>query len=466
MERRKFLSLGASTPFVSFPYVYNHKGRIYQENKLYESAREIPIAGNYEVIVCGAGPAGISAAIEAARTGGKVLLIEANGCLGGVWTAGLLTWILDQSNKKGIMREIEKRLIEDSGVSSRIDTGGVLSFDPEIMKLLLEQMCLEAGVDIILHSRVVGVVKNEYKKITHVITESKSGREAWSTKVIVDTSGDGDVSALAGCGFDFGRQTDNLVQPFSLLALVSGISFENVKEFSRWKGDSSSGSPSKRKLLEEIIKGGVMPSYLKPGLYPIRQDLFMLMANHEYGFSPLNAIDVTRATLHARQELNNIINGLRSLGEHWSNIRLVATAEQIGTREGRRIHGIYTLTENDLIKGAQFKDAICDVTFGVDVHSLSKHDETPKGEEKLNNQKYNKGIKSKPYQIPLRSLIAKDVGGIMMAGRCISGDFIAHSSYRVTGNAVAMGQAAGRVSSIAAQKNLLPNSIAFEDTGL
>ncbi|HLT93383.1 MAG TPA: FAD-dependent oxidoreductase, partial [Membranihabitans sp.] len=180
----------------------------------------------------------------------------------------------------------------------------------------------------------------------------------------------------------------------------------------------------------------------------------------------INAMEVSKATLHARKEVNAIVNALRSNGGVWKNIRLVATSEQIGIREGRRIHGLYTVSEDDLVKGARFDDAVCRVSFGVDVHSVSKDDETPKGDEKESHEKYNRGIKSKDYDIPLRSLIAKDIGGLMMAGRCISGDFIAHSSYRVTGNAVIMGQAAGRVSALASAKNILPQDLDFKSTGL
>src|SRR5690606_21825666 len=158
-------------------------------------------------------------------------------------------------------------------------------------------------------------------------------------------------------------------------------------------------------------------SYLKPGLYPIHKDLFMLMANHEYGYSAVNSMEVSKATLQGRKEVNSIVNALKSNGGVWKDIRLIATAEQIGTREGRRIHGIYTVSEKDLLAGARFDDAVCRVTFGVDVHSVSIEDEKPKGDEKQTNEKYNMGLKSKDYDIPLRSLIARDVGGLMMAGR-------------------------------------------------
>lgn len=464
MIRRKFIQLGALTPLFTIPAFGSISAPKLQSDTLTEPERQIPVSGAYDVIVSGAGPAGVCAAIEAGRTGAKTLLIETQGCLGGVWTAGLLTWILDQESKPGMMREIEKNLVANSGISNDIDTGSPLSFDAEVMKRLLEQMCMDASIDILIHTRVVASIKNAQNRLSHVITESKSGREAWMGKVFIDTTGDGDLAALSGCKFDVGREGDHATQPFSLLALVTGINFDDIREYSRWAGDSKAGSPSKRKLLEAIVQGGVLPSYLKPGLYPIRKDLYMLMANQEYGYSAMNARDVTKATLQARREINDIVNGLRSVGGVWQNIRLIATAEQIGTREGRRIHGLYTVSREDLMKGSRFKDAVCRVTFGVDVHSVNKDDE---GEVlKKREHSYNQGIKSKDYDIPLRALIAKDVGGLMMAGRCISGDFIAHASYRVTGNAVAMGQAAGKTAAIAAQKNKLPQEVDWENIQL
>lgn len=457
MKRRDFIEKGALSTLLALTSVKNIKGLKSTSPGILETEREIPVMGEYDVIVCGAGPAGVSAVIEAGRNGAKTLLIEAHGCLGGVWTAGLLTWILDQADKPGFMREIENDLLKRGGVSREIDTGKILSFDPEAMKLLLEELCLDAGIEILLHTRVVASVKDRKNRLTHIITESKSGREAWKGNVFIDSTGDGDLSALSGCRFDLGRESDGAVQPFSLLALVTGINFNEIREFSRWVGDT--GSTSKKKLLEEIKRGGINPSYLSPGLYPIRKDLFKLMANHEYGFSPVKSIEVTKATLHARREVNSIVKALQSVGGIWKNLRLVATAEQIGTREGRRIHGLYTLTKDDLIRGARFTDAVCRVTFGVDIHSVSKQDEQ-------NRVSYSQGVKSKDYDIPLRSLIAKDAGGLIMAGRCISGDVIAYSSYRVTGNAVTMGQAAGRVAAISSKKNIFPQEVNYQSLNL
>ncbi|MDD4441736.1 MAG: FAD-dependent oxidoreductase, partial [Kiritimatiellae bacterium] len=161
------------------------------------------------------------------------------------------------------------------------------------------------------------------------------------------------------------------------------------------------------------------------------------------------------ATLRARRELHALVDGLRGTGGVWQNVRLVSTAEQIGVREGRRLHGLYTVTAEDLRQGARFEDAVCRATFCVDVHALDQN----------KNKAIDKKVawRTKPYDIPLRALIARDVSGLMFAGRCISGDFIAHSSYRVTGNSVALGEAAGRVCALAALSGRLPAEIPFKD---
>jgi hypothetical protein len=408
---------------------------------------QVPIVDRFDVIVAGSGPAGIAAALSAARRGARTLVIEKNGCLGGVWTAGLLCWILDSNNKTGIIQEIRQRL--DTMGSGFADRGGngAFAYDAEAMKCLLEEMCCEADVTVRLGTWVVDGIQHQ-NQLTHVVTESKSGREAWRGSIFVDCTGDGDLAARAGCAFDLGEDETHATQPMSLLALVGGVSLEKIRPFVRIRGSQD----SKQRLRQEIERAGVDLSYKRPGLYPIHEDLYMLMANHQYETSGLDAGQLTQATMLARRELNAIVNGLRSLGGPWSNLRLVATAEQIGVREARRIHGMYTVTKEDLVQGARHEDAVCRVTFGVDVHSTSR-------KQDVQGAGYSRGVKSRPYDIPLRALIAKDIHGLMMAGRCISGDFISHSSYRVTGNAVAMGEAAGNVAAQAAAAQVMPHDV-------
>jgi hypothetical protein len=200
-----------------------------------------------------------------------------------------------------------------------------------------------------------------------------------------------------------------------------------------------------------MAKAGVEPSYAFPSIARINDHLFLLGANHEYKVSALSAADITRATLAGRQEINKLVNALKSLGGVWGNLQLVATSEQIGVREGRRIKGLYELRIDDLIAGSEFSDATCKCNFGVDVHSTNP--------EKSKGISSHGKFKTKPYDIPLRAQISKDIKNLLMAGRCISGDFLAHSSYRVTGNAVPMGEAAGRLAAECALNNISPHHI-------
>lgn len=392
-----------------------------------EHARKLPVHHGRDVIVCGGGPAGVAAALAAARNGAQTTLLEVHGCLGGVWTAGMLCNILDYGNKAGIMKEIEERLAAEGNAPPT----NKFTYDPELMKFVLESMCLEAGVDIRLQTRVVGALRDG-TQLRAVLTESKAGREAWTAHTYIDCTGDGDLGAQAGCAFDVGIDESCVCQPMSLMALVTGIDAEAIQPYINVKGGDA-----KKALLQLLIDHGHHPSYARPSLFYIQEGLFALMANHEYGVSAFDPKAVTEATLRARKELNDIIKALHRVGGAWENVALVATAEQIGIREGRRIRGRYHITADDLREGKSHEDGICKVKFAVDVHTLTK--------EAGKTQGYSgHGIKVKAYDIPLRALVSKDVDNLLMAGRCISGDFFAHASYRVTGNAVPMGEAAGK----------------------
>jgi hypothetical protein len=151
--------------------------------------------------------------------------------------------------------------------------------------------------------------------------------------------------------------------------------------------------------------------------------------------------------------LHEIVRALKSLGGVWKNLHLASTAEQIGIREGRRIHGLYTVSTEDVIGGARHADAVCRCHFSVDIHSTD-----PTQNKAIAKHHY----KALPYDIPLRALIARDVKYLLMAGRCISGSFEAHASYRVTGNAVALGQGAGVAAALSAQHQIPPQDLPWE----
>jgi hypothetical protein len=245
----------------------------------------------------------------------------------------------------------------------------------------------------------------------------------------------------------------------SLMALLTGVDTKLVPEFIR----ETSGEQAKPRFLELMKNAGINPSYRAPTLRHLHSDIFSLMTNHEYGVPAYDADQVSTATLRARAEIHAIVAGLRKIGGPWKDVAVVATAEQIGVREGRRIRGRYKVTADDLAKGKKSEAGVCRVTFGIDVHDVWSNTDHPNAAGVVAEVKRRRAEGVKPYDIPLAALIAADVDGLMMAGRCISGDFIAHASYRVTGNAVPMGEAAGLASAVSLKKSRMPHELSVSD---
>jgi hypothetical protein len=418
-----------------------------------EPARTTPIVGNFDVIVCGGGPAGVAAAVTAARSGARVALLELQGILGGVWTSGLIPFIMDVYGKPGFIPELKAAHERFSGEPCQIhgnpnrpETMQNFFIDPEVTKYLLEKFCVDAGVHIQYFSRIVAVQLSADRRIEYVITESMSGRQAWKAHGFIDATGNGDVCALAGCRFEIGRDGSGEVQPFSMSTTVTGIG-EDARPFISGTTDPDS-EQAKVNFWNEIKRGGVEVSYTRPFLGRVTQGIYNLILNHESGYQGTRADHITQATLHGRREVFQAVQALRSLGGPWENLRVASTSHHIGVREGRRIIGRYRMNANDLITGAAQPDPVCTVHMPVDVHPThAQHGDGYSSE----------GVRSKPYDISMRALIAADVDGLIMAGRCISGDFIAHASYRVTGNAVSIGEFAGALAACCAETRQLPH---------
>ncbi|HEY1081133.1 MAG TPA: FAD-dependent oxidoreductase [Prosthecobacter sp.] len=456
-NRRSFLRhalLGSAVvPWVGAAQAEINAPRALSRNALLEPERELKYRDDVDVIVCGGGPAGIAAAIHAARAGARTRLFEVNGCLGGVWTSGLLTYIFD-FNKPGLTSELMKHL-DERGAKNNASRSSFV-YKPEEMKLLVEELCLAAGVKIQLHTRVVAAYK-EGNKLASIVTESKSGREAWKAKVFIDATGDGDLGALAGCAWEIGVSGDQCpCQPMTMNALAVVKDHEAIKDYMSFFRDQTGHHTASGKLMKELERAAIKPSYGRPTIFHIHGDLVMLMLNHEYGVKAFDAEAVSDATIRSRSEIHKLTRALRGLGGIWEGIQVASTAEHIGVRDGRRIAGRYAVVKNDLVTGARHEDAVTRATFNVDVHAFDKAQNDKKPISKQD-------VVTLPYDIPLRALIARDVDGLMMAGRCISGDFIAHASYRVTGNAVAMGEAAGTIAAIAAQTNRLPHDVPWAE---
>lgn len=404
---------------------------------------EYNFGGKYDVIVCGGGPSGLAAAISSSRKGAKTLLIEQGGCLGGFWTQGLLTWLIDTFDKGALLNEVMKRLEIRADGKSFPDISRFTA-DTEKTKLEFERMCKESGVDILYHTFVSDAV-TDGRIVKSVLTESKSGHIYFDATVFIDATGDGDLGYFCGASYEIGNES-GVTQPMSLVAHVDGATISGTPYDSRY----TQSKEAKSRILEDMANAGVIPSYRSPLIAVLSEKYNTLgfMVNHEYG-SGLSAKDITEGTIHAREEIHTVVDGLKRCGGIWKNIHVTATADMIGVREGRRLKGLYKITADDVAEGRSFDDGICTVTFNTDIHALSP--------EKGNAFEKKYGTKHPPYQIPLRSLISADLDNLMMAGRCISGDFVAHSSYRVGGPAFRTGEVAGICAAYCVKNAVFPH---------
>lgn len=410
------------------------------ENVITEAPKTTPMVAEVDVLVVGGGPAGVGAALAASREGAKTLLIERHNVLGGMWTAGLVNPFFEFKGRGWIVTELVERL---ESLGSWRDVG-FRTFDTESMSILLEQMMAEAGAEYWYDVLMVDTII-QGNQVRGVVIECKAGREAILAKVVIDCSGDGDVAARAGAQYELGRISDGNMQPMTLMFEVEGIG--NV---------ASVGGPALYDQLTEAIKEHQLDVNLPFGrrsnvpwiLGLPRTGSAVVQATHVYGLSPLDPRQLTKAISDMREQVSGIIKALQHV-PGYELIRLVRTAPAIGVRETRRILGDYRLTLDDLYTGRRFEDSVASCGFGVDVHDVKAGEQSPT----------DHGPGAVPYEIPYRCLLPKEIDGMLVAGRCISGSHEAHASYRVTGTCMAIGQAAGLAGAWAAVEGKQPRDL-------
>lgn len=404
---------------------------------------ELPLAAQADVAVLGGGPAGLCAAVAAAQEGAEVLLVERYGFLGGMATAGLVNPFMafqtaephpptplplqgrgeaEQTERLklvngGLLQEIIRRLAAAGGYEPREQ-----AFDPETFKQVAQEMVLEAGVRLRLHTSLIGA-RAEEGRLRRAGLASKSGLESISAEVFIDATGDADLAAWAGAAYEQGRPEDGLCQPMTLNFRMGGVDPDRLPPRAEINAlyDAAKARGEIDNPRENVL-----------WFYTTRRGEIHFNTTRVVGRQATDAEDLTAAELEARRQVREMVAFLQREVPGFADAYLLATGTQIGMRESRRILGDYVLTADDVLSARDFADGIARGCYPVDIHN-------PAGTGTV-IQPVPPG---KSYALPYRCLTPVGLRNLLVAGRPISCDHAAHSSLRVMPIAMNVGEAAG-----------------------
>ncbi|MEM0024840.1 MAG: FAD-dependent oxidoreductase [Thermofilaceae archaeon] len=430
------------------------------------------VTPRYDVIVAGGGVAGVSAAVVASRMGVRVCLLEASGTLGGTVTQALVTpfmkWV---SGGKPVVAGIFQEFLDRLAKLGGIDVRQPAIFEPELLKVVMLEMCKEAGVDVWFNATVVGT-KVEGHSLKAVSVYTKRGLIEVEGSVFVDATGDADLAELAGAPISMGREEDGLVQPVTVMFKVGGINFTRFLEYLEHHPDELAPWVNVEHLRRAIERG---EPFSFAGLYGLVREArvkgeFPEIPGIDYiaplaafpdkgyavfnntrvcGIDPLDSKQLARATLEAYRQALEIVRFLRKCVPGFEHCYLVQLSCRIGVRESRRIVGEHVIKLEELINCVEFPDTVARGCYAIDVHPLRP------GEEAI----FIPIPEGKSYTIPYRALIPLRVEGLLAAGRCISATHEALGAVRVIPTATATGQAAGVAAALSVIEGVKPREL-------
>lgn len=432
--------------------------------------KDIEVKYNADVLIIGGGPAGVCAAISAARFGASTVLVEEGGFCGGMATRGLVgpfmtCYDADGSEMiiRGLFEEIVDRMVASgfaihpaevmggTAFTSWIKVGHdhVTPFEAEGLKLILDEMLMEAGVKVLYHTTFLQPIMDE-KKITGAVVASKSGIQGISAKVVVDATGDGDVAYRCGAEYEMGNEELGLMQPATMFFRISNVDTDrveadiqaNLHNFYRKNGVNYRSFHWR--VTEARENGDWSLDRVSIGLFRMpKKDEWCVNTSRIMNVDSTDSESLTKAEILGRKQVDEILNFLRKYVPGCEDARLKSTASYIGIRESRHIKGEYRLTAEDLLSAKVPEDSILIAANSVDVHGRFG----PKSNEYT-------PINGSYYGVPYRSLIPLGIDGLLLAGRCISADSTAAGAIRVMPPCMAMGQAAGTAAAMAAKQNI------------
>lgn len=399
-----------------------------------EIRNTVPVVGEYDVVVCGGGPAGFIAAIAAAREGAKTAIVEQYGFFGGMATAGYVNPIsvFSYNGKQvtgGIPWEFVQKLKNAGGAEIESPLANV-AFEPEHYKLIAQRMVLEAGVDIYMHSYLSGCVKDG-NRISYIIIDNKNGAEALAAKVFIDCTGDADVAAMAGVPMleSEGRP----LQPLSSYFIMGGVNLETpmMQEaiHHNRQGVNCHCLPVREKLIARKDELN-LPEFGGPWFCPTMQPGVITVNVTRTSGNACDNRDYSHAECKLREDCFRMAAILKENVDEFKDSFLMSVSTQAGVRETRRIQGVHVLTGEEYLNATRFEDSISRGAHPIDIHVA-------------NGEKQNITFLKQPAYIPYRSLIAADFPNLIVAGRCISADKTAFASIRVQSSCMDMGQSAG-----------------------
>ena len=412
----------------------------------------------YDIIVAGGGMSGVAAAISAGRRGVKVLLVEQAAMLGGLGTAGAITFALGPAEHfGGVGLEIMDTLVRNGDIPP-YKSPGAIPYENEAMKRGLEAAALEAKVDILMYAKIIGLNKKD-GFLTELSLCGQEGIFQVKGKIFIDCTGDAMLAFYAGEPLDIGDENGDTQAP-TLASCYAGIDHEKYQAFLKQYNDSN--VPMIRDILPKAVAAGDVRvlDFHHPGMFKVDDRVSLLNVGHMYGADCLSPQGLTVATIEGRRQAKEYIDFYRKYIPGFENAYLVSSGSTLGIRETRRLVGKYVTTAKDKADFRKFEDAVLRMEGGSrsDVHASR-----PSEEDYL--QYYdlftnNNIIDTDDWAtLPYRSFLPQITKNMLVAGRCLSADRTVQGQVRVMGYCFMMGQAVGTAAAIGIKDGRLPAEV-------
>lgn len=424
--------------------------------------RHVPFRHDVDVFVAGGGPAGVAAAVAAARGGARVFLAERHTCFGGMGTAGLVPAFMEFGDgvnflAGGVGGDVLDRLHAAGGAYGyrpEVHRGGCVNINAEALKRVYDELVADAGVTFAFQTPVIAV-EADNGQVAAVICAAKSGLFAVRAHTFVDCTGDGDLCAWAGAPFEKGDPQGQM-QPGTLCSRWSGIDWARV--VSEGEGIEGDG-----KQIAEGIEAGLftIPDHGLPGMWPTGPAQGGGNIGHTFGVDGADERSVTSALVWGRKLVLEYERFYKRFLKGFEGMTLESTGALLGLRESRRIQGDYVLNIDDYKRRATFDDEVGRYAYAIDVHAAR-----PSGRREnlshaaFHTLRYGKG---ESYGIPYRILTPRTLRNVLVGGRCVSVDRSVHGSIRVMPGCFITGQACGAAAAECADKGRDTRAIDVRD---